>query len=137
MPQYTPPLRDMQFVMHELLDAVSVLKAIPRHAEIDADTLNAVLEEGGKFTAGVVTGGAPTGGRSEPLVVTGAPRRARLPAPAPTRARSASTPANESTPAGDSRRAWRDRGARRTLAIPAWRRRVSGGEAGYHAQGPP
>ena len=54
MPQYTPPLRDMQFVMHELLDAVSVLKAIPRHAEIDADTLNAVLEEGGKFAA-VVT----------------------------------------------------------------------------------
>jgi len=53
MPQYTPPLRDMQFVMHELLDAVSVLKAIPRHAEIDADTLNAVLEEGGKFAAGV------------------------------------------------------------------------------------
>jgi hypothetical protein len=27
MPQYTPPLRDMQFVLHELLDAVDQLKA--------------------------------------------------------------------------------------------------------------
>ncbi len=54
MPHYTPPLRDMQFVMHELLDVVSELKALPAHAEIDADTLNAVLEEGGKFAAGVI-----------------------------------------------------------------------------------
>jgi hypothetical protein len=54
MPQYTPPLRDMQFVLHELLDAVDQLKALPRHADIDADTLNAVLEEGGKFCAEVV-----------------------------------------------------------------------------------
>jgi len=54
MPQYTPPLRDMQFVMHELLDVVSELKALPPYADIDADTINAVLEEGGKFAAEVV-----------------------------------------------------------------------------------
>ncbi|RRD57818.1 acyl-CoA dehydrogenase [Comamonadaceae bacterium OH2545_COT-014] len=54
MPTYTPPLRDMQFVMHEVLGVVDELKAIPRHAELDADTLNAVLEEGGKFAAEVV-----------------------------------------------------------------------------------
>ena len=54
MPTYTPPLRDMQFVLHELLDAGSQLKAMPRHAEIDVDTINAVLEEGGKFAAEVV-----------------------------------------------------------------------------------
>jgi hypothetical protein len=53
MPQYNPPLRDMQFVMHELLGAVDELKLMPKHAEIDADTLNAVLEEAGKFAAGV------------------------------------------------------------------------------------
>lgn len=51
MPSYTPPLRDQQFVMHELLDAVNVLKAMPRYAEIDADTLNQVTEEAGKFCA--------------------------------------------------------------------------------------
>jgi alkylation response protein AidB-like acyl-CoA dehydrogenase len=54
MPSYTPPLRDMQFVMHEVLHVVDELKAIPRHADLDADTLNAVLEEGGKFAAEVV-----------------------------------------------------------------------------------
>jgi hypothetical protein len=30
------------------------LKQIPRHAEMDADTINAVLEEGGKFAAEVI-----------------------------------------------------------------------------------
>ncbi|MFV0678840.1 acyl-CoA dehydrogenase C-terminal domain-containing protein [Ottowia sp.] len=53
MPTYTPPLRDMQFVMHEVLNAVDELKAIPQHADLDADTLNAVLEEGGRFAAEV------------------------------------------------------------------------------------
>ncbi|RQO62599.1 acyl-CoA dehydrogenase [Paucibacter sp. KBW04] len=54
MPQYNPPLRDMQFVMHEVLNVVDQLKALPPHADIDADTINAVLEEGGKFAAEVV-----------------------------------------------------------------------------------
>ncbi len=54
MAQYTPPLRDMQFVMHEVLNAVDELRALPPHADIDADTINAVLEEGGKFAAEVV-----------------------------------------------------------------------------------
>lgn len=53
MPTYTPPLRDMQFVMHELLKVSDEYKAMPRHAEVDADTINAVLEEGGKFAAEV------------------------------------------------------------------------------------
>ena len=53
MPSYTPPLRDMQFVMHEVLNVVDELKAIPRYADVDADTLNAVLEEGGKFASEV------------------------------------------------------------------------------------
>ena len=54
MPIYTPPLRDMQFVMHEVLNVVDEFKALPKHADLDADTLNAVLEEGGKFAAEVV-----------------------------------------------------------------------------------
>ncbi|MFG6488849.1 acyl-CoA dehydrogenase C-terminal domain-containing protein [Roseateles sp. BYS78W] len=54
MPQYTPPMRDMQFVMHELLNVVDELKMLPGHEDIDADMINAVLEEGGKFAAEVI-----------------------------------------------------------------------------------
>ena len=36
MPQYNPPLRDMQFVLHEILNVVDELKEMPRHADIDA-----------------------------------------------------------------------------------------------------
>lgn len=54
MPQYNPPLRDMQFVLHELLHVADELKMLPAHAEVDEDTINAVLEEGGKFAAEVI-----------------------------------------------------------------------------------
>ncbi|MDH5328865.1 MAG: acyl-CoA dehydrogenase C-terminal domain-containing protein [Aquincola sp.] len=54
MAQYIPPLRDLQFVLHELLDAVPTLKQIPAFADLDVDTVNAVLEEGGKFAAEVL-----------------------------------------------------------------------------------
>jgi alkylation response protein AidB-like acyl-CoA dehydrogenase len=54
MPTYTPPLRDMQFVLHEMLQVSEAFKAMPRHADVDPDTINAVLEEAGKFAAGVV-----------------------------------------------------------------------------------
>ncbi len=54
MPIYTPPLRDIRFVMHEVLDVVGTLKALPPHADIDADTVDAVLEAGGTFAAEVV-----------------------------------------------------------------------------------
>jgi alkylation response protein AidB-like acyl-CoA dehydrogenase len=52
MPSYTPPLRDLRFVLHELLGAEAVLQALPRHADIDAGTIDAVLEQGGAFAAG-------------------------------------------------------------------------------------
>ncbi|MFG6416294.1 acyl-CoA dehydrogenase C-terminal domain-containing protein [Roseateles sp. DC23W] len=54
MPQYNPPLRDMQFVMHELLNVVDELKMLPGHEDIDVETINAVLEEGGKFASEVI-----------------------------------------------------------------------------------
>ncbi|MEI7783472.1 MAG: acyl-CoA dehydrogenase C-terminal domain-containing protein [Betaproteobacteria bacterium] len=53
MPVYNPPLRDMQFVMHEVLELPAALKQLPPHADMDADTMNAVLEEAGKFAAEV------------------------------------------------------------------------------------
>lgn len=53
MPTYTPPLRDMQFVMHEVLNVTDEFKSIPKYAEADADTISAVLEEAGKFATEV------------------------------------------------------------------------------------
>ncbi len=54
MGQYTAPLRDMHFVLHELLQVENELKQLPAHADIDADTINQVIEEGAKFTAKVL-----------------------------------------------------------------------------------
>ena len=54
MGQYTAPLRDMQFVLHELLNVSEELKQLPKYADIDADTINQVLDEGAKFTSEIL-----------------------------------------------------------------------------------
>ena len=54
MPQYTPPLRDFQFVLHEVLDAQGHCPACPPHAEVNRELIDQVLEEGGKFCAEVL-----------------------------------------------------------------------------------
>ncbi len=54
MGQYIAPLRDMQFVLHELLHAEDELKQMQKYVDIDADIINQVLEEGGKFTSEVL-----------------------------------------------------------------------------------
>jgi len=54
MPQYNPPLRDMHFVLHDMLGVTDELKMLPRHADIDTATINAVLEEGGRFASEVI-----------------------------------------------------------------------------------
>ena len=78
MPQYTPPLRDMQFVLHELLNVVDELRQLPAHADVDADTINAVLEEGGKFASSVL---APInqGGDEEGCVLDQATHEVKAP----------------------------------------------------------
>ncbi|MEG0937469.1 MAG: acyl-CoA dehydrogenase C-terminal domain-containing protein [Comamonas sp.] len=53
MPSYNPPLRDMQFLMHEVFKVAESYQQMPTHAEVDVDTINAVLEEAGKFAANV------------------------------------------------------------------------------------
>jgi alkylation response protein AidB-like acyl-CoA dehydrogenase len=54
MPTYKAPLRDQQFVIHEVLQAVELLRAMPRYAELDADTVNQVVEEAGRFSQEVL-----------------------------------------------------------------------------------
>jgi hypothetical protein len=46
MPSYNAPLRDMRFVMFEVLDVERELQAMPAHAELDREMMDAVLEEG-------------------------------------------------------------------------------------------
>ncbi len=54
MPIYNAPLRDQRFVLFELLDSENELRSLPPFAEVDADTINAVLEEGARFASQVV-----------------------------------------------------------------------------------
>jgi alkylation response protein AidB-like acyl-CoA dehydrogenase len=54
MSQYTPPIRDMQFVLHEMFNAENTFKGIPAFEDIDADTMNQILEESGKFCSEVL-----------------------------------------------------------------------------------
>ncbi len=54
MPHYTAPLRDMRFVLFDLLRGEAELAALPRHAGLDRDTIEAVLEEGAKFASQVI-----------------------------------------------------------------------------------
>ena len=54
MGSYVPPLRDIQFVMHELLDTEATFKQLPAYADLDVDTINAVVEEAGKFSSQVI-----------------------------------------------------------------------------------
>lgn len=51
---YTAPLRDMRFVLEDVLGAPAAWAATPAFADLDADTARQVLEEAGKFASGVL-----------------------------------------------------------------------------------
>ena len=52
MPSYTAPVKDLQFVLHDLLKVSA--SDIPGYAELEADFTAAVLEEAGKLTSEVL-----------------------------------------------------------------------------------
>ena len=52
MPQYTPPTKDMQFVLHDVLEISK--SSTPGYDELDADFTSAVLEEAGKISSEVL-----------------------------------------------------------------------------------
>ncbi len=53
MQVYQAPVRDMQFVLHELHDSAG-LSALPGLAEVTPDLIDSILDEAGKFTANVL-----------------------------------------------------------------------------------
>ncbi len=54
MGQYVAPVRDMQFVLHELLNVQNEFSQLPNHNELDAETIDQALAEAGKFCADVL-----------------------------------------------------------------------------------
>ncbi|MEM7711831.1 MAG: acyl-CoA dehydrogenase family protein, partial [Pseudomonadota bacterium] len=52
MPSYTAPTKDMQFVLHDVLEAST--QSIPGYDEMDRDFTAAVLEEAGKLATDVL-----------------------------------------------------------------------------------
>ena len=53
MPRYTAPVRDMQFILHELL-SIENYSNLPGFADASKDVLDQILEEGGKFASEVL-----------------------------------------------------------------------------------
>ena len=53
MYDYQPPLRDMQFILAELAGLDDIAR-LPGCEEASADVIGAVLEEAGRFAAGVL-----------------------------------------------------------------------------------
>src|SRR5690606_23202580 len=51
---YQPPLKDIQFVLNDLLDAPATLAQIPEFAEVDGELMMQVAEEAGRFASEVV-----------------------------------------------------------------------------------
>ncbi|WP_415402063.1 acyl-CoA dehydrogenase C-terminal domain-containing protein [Tateyamaria sp. SN3-11] len=52
MPSYTPPTKDMQFILHDVLNVTGA--DIPGYDELEADFTSAILEEAGKLTSEVL-----------------------------------------------------------------------------------
>ncbi|WP_299738124.1 acyl-CoA dehydrogenase C-terminal domain-containing protein [uncultured Roseobacter sp.] len=52
MPRYTAPTKDMQFVLHDVLNITG--QDIPGYDELEADFTSAILEEAGKLTSEVL-----------------------------------------------------------------------------------
>ena len=55
MPQYRAPLRDIRFVMHELLESEQLYQTLPGYEESTRDLMNAIIEEGAKFAENVLS----------------------------------------------------------------------------------
>ncbi len=55
MPEYKAPLRDISFVMNEVLEAEKLFQTLPGYEEATTDLMDAIVEEGAKFSEGVLS----------------------------------------------------------------------------------
>lgn len=55
MPEYKAPLRDIGFVMNDVLEAEKLFQTLPGYEEATTDLMDAIVEEGAKFSEGVLS----------------------------------------------------------------------------------
>ncbi len=49
MPDYKAPVRDINFVINEVLESEKLYKTLPGYEEATAELMSAIVEEGAKF----------------------------------------------------------------------------------------
>ncbi len=54
MPEYKAPLRDIRFVMHEVLESEKLYQTLPGYEEATAELMDAIVDEGAKFCENVL-----------------------------------------------------------------------------------
>ena len=54
MPEYKAPLRDMQFVLHEVFKAENLWQTMPAMEEVNRELADAILEEGAKINESLI-----------------------------------------------------------------------------------
>ena len=54
MPTYNAPIREMHFVLHELLNVTDELKKLKAYEDLDQDVVNQIVEEASKFASEVL-----------------------------------------------------------------------------------
>lgn len=54
MPDYRAPVRDIRFVINEVLESGKLYQTLPRFEEATEDLMNAILEEGARFAENVL-----------------------------------------------------------------------------------
>jgi len=55
MPSYKAPLRDIDFVVNEVLDTEAIYQSLPGYEEATPDLMSAIIEEGAKFAENVLS----------------------------------------------------------------------------------
>jgi alkylation response protein AidB-like acyl-CoA dehydrogenase len=55
MPDYKAPVRDMRFVINEVLESEKLYQTLPGYEEATEDLMNAIVDEGAKFAEEVVS----------------------------------------------------------------------------------
>jgi len=54
MPDYKAPVRDIQFVVNEVLESEKVYQSLPGYEEATEDLMNAIIDEGARFAENVL-----------------------------------------------------------------------------------
>ncbi len=55
MPEYKAPLRDIQFVIHEMLNSEELYQSLPGYEDATPDLMNAIIDEAAKFSENVLS----------------------------------------------------------------------------------